>query len=103
MVLDSLSNAGSRFGYPFTREPLRFTVGAALALYDPTLRPELLIRRARKQALRDADLNARIAERAYGYSQRQLHKDAATDWNRAEVEVLREALTERNGDSTRGL
>jgi EAL domain-containing protein (putative c-di-GMP-specific phosphodiesterase class I) len=62
-LLESLSNAGSRFGYPFTRETLRFSVGAALALYDPTLRPELLIRRARRQALRDADLNARIEER----------------------------------------
>jgi EAL domain-containing protein (putative c-di-GMP-specific phosphodiesterase class I) len=60
---ESLSNAGNRFGYPFTRQPLRFSVGAALALYDPTLRPEVLIRRARKQALRDADLNARIEER----------------------------------------
>ena len=60
---ESLSSAGSRFGYPFTREPLRFSVGAALALYDPTLRPELLIRRARSHALRDADLNARIEER----------------------------------------
>ena len=45
----------------------------------------------------------RIAERAYGYSQSPFHKDVATDWNRAEVEVLREALTERNGDSTPGL
>jgi EAL domain-containing protein (putative c-di-GMP-specific phosphodiesterase class I) len=63
MLLESLSNAGSRFGYPFTREPLRFSVGAALALYDPTLRPELLIRRARRHALRDAELNARIEER----------------------------------------
>ena len=60
---ESLSNAGNRFGYPFTRQPLRFSVGAALALYDPTLRPEVLIRRARKHALRDADLNARIEER----------------------------------------
>ena len=60
---ESLSNVGNRFGYPFTRQPLRFSVGAALALYDPTLRPGVLIRRARKHALRDADLNARIEER----------------------------------------
>lgn len=59
----SLADAGSRFGYPFTREPLRFSVGVALALYDPTLRPEVLIRRAREQALEDADLNARIETR----------------------------------------
>jgi GGDEF domain-containing protein len=38
-VGESLSSVGNRFGYPFTREPLRFSVGAALALYDPTLRP----------------------------------------------------------------
>jgi EAL domain-containing protein (putative c-di-GMP-specific phosphodiesterase class I) len=62
-LAESLSNAGGRFGYPFTRQPLRFSVGAALALYDPTLRPEVLIRRARGNALRDADLNARIEER----------------------------------------
>jgi EAL domain-containing protein (putative c-di-GMP-specific phosphodiesterase class I) len=62
-VLESLSAAGTRFGYPFTREPLRFSAGAALALYDPTLRPELLIRRARRNALRDAELNARVDER----------------------------------------
>jgi EAL domain-containing protein (putative c-di-GMP-specific phosphodiesterase class I) len=59
----SLSSAGSRLGYPFTREPLRFSVGSALALYDPTLRPEALIRRARKHALHDAELNARIEAR----------------------------------------
>jgi EAL domain-containing protein (putative c-di-GMP-specific phosphodiesterase class I) len=60
---ESLAEASSRFGYPFTREPLRFSVGVALSLYDPTLRPEVLIRRAREQALEDADLNARIATR----------------------------------------
>jgi EAL domain-containing protein (putative c-di-GMP-specific phosphodiesterase class I) len=60
---ESLTDAGSRFGYPFTREPLRFSVGVALALYDPTLRPEVLIRRAREQALQDADLSARIEAR----------------------------------------
>jgi len=63
-VGESLSSVGNRFGYPFTRQPLRFSVGAALALYDPTLRPEVLIRRARDQALRNADLNARIEERS---------------------------------------
>ena len=62
-LAESLSNAGARFAYPFTRQPLRFSVGAALALYDPTLRPEVLIRRGRGNALRDADLNARIEER----------------------------------------
>jgi EAL domain-containing protein (putative c-di-GMP-specific phosphodiesterase class I) len=60
---ESLADASARFGYPFTREPLRFSVGVALALYDPTLRPEVLIRRARRHALRDADLNARVDER----------------------------------------
>lgn len=63
-VGESLSSVGNRFGYPFTRQPLRFSVGEALALYDPTLRPEVLIRRARDQALRNADLNARIEERS---------------------------------------
>lgn len=63
-VGESLSSVGNRFGYPFTRQPLRFSVGAALALYDPTLRPEVLIRRARDQALRNADLNTRIEERS---------------------------------------
>jgi EAL domain-containing protein (putative c-di-GMP-specific phosphodiesterase class I) len=60
---DALSAPASRLGYPFTRETLRFSVGTALALYDPTLRPEVLIRRAREHAVRDADLNARIEAR----------------------------------------
>jgi EAL domain-containing protein (putative c-di-GMP-specific phosphodiesterase class I) len=60
---ESLSEGGGRFGYPFTRGPLRLSVGVALALYDPMLRPEVLIRRTRVHALRDAELNARIDER----------------------------------------
>jgi EAL domain-containing protein (putative c-di-GMP-specific phosphodiesterase class I) len=63
ILRESLSSTESRLGYPFTREPLRFSVGSALALYDPTLRPEALIRRARGHALRDADLNLRIEQR----------------------------------------
>jgi len=59
----SLADAGSRFGYPFTREALRFSVGAALTLYDPMRRPEVLLRRARELALQDADLNARTEVR----------------------------------------
>ncbi len=60
---DALGAAGRSLGYPYVRDPLRFTLGKALALADPTVRPEVLIRRGRDHARRDAELNKRIEER----------------------------------------
>lgn len=60
---DALSAAGRSLGYPYVRDPLRFTIGKALALADPTVRPEVLIRRGRDHARRDAELNRRIEQR----------------------------------------
>ncbi len=60
---DALSAAGKSLGYPYVRDPLRFTIGKALALADPTVRPEVLIRRGRDHARRDAELNRSIEDR----------------------------------------
>jgi EAL domain-containing protein (putative c-di-GMP-specific phosphodiesterase class I) len=60
---DALQAAGRSLGYPYVREPLRFSIGKALALADPTVRPEVLIRRGRDHARRDAELNRRLDDR----------------------------------------
>ncbi len=60
---DALQAAGKSLGYPYVRDPLRFTIGKALALADPTVRPEVLIRRGRDHARRDAELNRRLEDR----------------------------------------
>ena len=60
---EALGAAGRSLGYPYVRESLRFSLGKALALADPTVRPEVLIRRGRDAARRDAELNKRIEQR----------------------------------------
>ena len=60
-VAAALADGGGRLGYPFVRERLPLPVGHAVAFYDPTLRAERLVRRARDQAREDAALAGRLA------------------------------------------
>jgi EAL domain-containing protein (putative c-di-GMP-specific phosphodiesterase class I) len=50
----------SRIAYPYAWEPLRLAAGVASVLHDPTLRTEVILRRARDLALADAELRARV-------------------------------------------
>jgi EAL domain-containing protein (putative c-di-GMP-specific phosphodiesterase class I) len=57
----TLVEQAPRLVYPFARDSVQLPTGAVPLLYDPGVRPEVLLRRARDLALRDADLRARLA------------------------------------------
>ena len=58
-----LAARGSRAGYPYTRHLPPFHVGAGTALRNPTIRPELQIRRALEEARDHIQLVARLESR----------------------------------------
>jgi EAL domain-containing protein (putative c-di-GMP-specific phosphodiesterase class I) len=56
----ALAEVAPRIGYPFVRDRMRLPLGSAVVFYDPMLRPELILRRARDRALEDAALTASL-------------------------------------------
>jgi EAL domain-containing protein (putative c-di-GMP-specific phosphodiesterase class I) len=62
-IAAAVAEISTRVAYPFVRTRLPLPVGSAVALYDPTRRPETLLRRAREHALAEAQLAARLAVR----------------------------------------
>ena len=62
-VTTGLAARGSRAGYPYTRHLPPFHVGTGTALRNPTIRPELQIRRALEEAREHIQLVARLESR----------------------------------------
>jgi EAL domain-containing protein (putative c-di-GMP-specific phosphodiesterase class I) len=62
-VTTGLVARGSRAGYPYTRHLPPFNVGTGIALRNPTIRPELQIRRALEEAREHIQLVARLESR----------------------------------------
>jgi EAL domain-containing protein (putative c-di-GMP-specific phosphodiesterase class I) len=62
-VTAGLAARGNRAGYPYTRHLPPFHVGAGTALRNPTIRPELQIRRALEEARDHIQLVARLESR----------------------------------------
>jgi EAL domain-containing protein (putative c-di-GMP-specific phosphodiesterase class I) len=62
-VTSGLAARGSRAGYPYTRQLPPFHVGTGTALRNPTIRPELQIRRALEEAREHIQLVARLESR----------------------------------------
>jgi EAL domain-containing protein (putative c-di-GMP-specific phosphodiesterase class I) len=62
-VTTGLAARGSRAGYPYTRHLPPFHVGSGTALRNPTIRPELQIRRALEEAREHIALVARLESR----------------------------------------
>jgi EAL domain-containing protein (putative c-di-GMP-specific phosphodiesterase class I) len=60
-IAATVAELSSRVAYPFVRTRLPLPVGSAVAFYDPTRRPETLLRRVREQALEEARLAAHLA------------------------------------------
>jgi len=56
----ALEEQAPRLVYPFARESIRLPTGVTRFLHDPAVRPEVLLGRARDQALRDATLRAQL-------------------------------------------
>lgn len=56
----ALSSQGGRIAYPYASDRARPNAGCAPILYDPTLRSDTLLRRARDLALDDAQLRSRV-------------------------------------------
>jgi EAL domain-containing protein (putative c-di-GMP-specific phosphodiesterase class I) len=62
-VSKGLVERGSRAGYPYTRHLPPFHVGSGIVLRNPTIRPELQVRRALEDAREHIDLVARLESR----------------------------------------
>jgi EAL domain-containing protein (putative c-di-GMP-specific phosphodiesterase class I) len=62
-VTAGLAERGNRAGYPYTRHLPPFHVGTGTALRNPTIRPELQIRRALEEAREHIQLVARLESR----------------------------------------
>jgi EAL domain-containing protein (putative c-di-GMP-specific phosphodiesterase class I) len=62
-IAAAVAEISSRVAYPFVRTRLPLPVGSAVAFYDPTRRPETLVRRAREHAVAEAQIAARLAVR----------------------------------------
>jgi EAL domain-containing protein (putative c-di-GMP-specific phosphodiesterase class I) len=88
-IARELARKGRRAVYPYHKQALELPIGVAVALHNPTVKPERLILQAVEEARRDAQLEAGLRHRKYS---RQVLQVILT----GDVKVRYEAIVDLN-------